>query len=857
MLGASVGLKAKLFAIGRGQKQILTPFGRAWVLAAGLAAGGALNLAASAADSEVAPTVVAEQALSKESQTLNKESRTLAAAAAREVLAEYWLPREQLAAAVQRRLPDWCDGGYIDVAAPYPSSVDPATLPIEAQANSARYFIDERLELQGDVEIERGNRRVRTDAATLFEATERAELRGNVRLEEPGLVLLGEGADIDLSTESAQLNDVTYLLTEPGFRGSAASVSQTDGGDLTIRRGSVTRCDPGSNTWRIDSKRIDVADGAVWGTARNAVVRIKDVPIFYLPYMRFPVTDARQSGWLFPDIGYSGQDGFQFGAPYYFNIAPDLDATVTPRLMTNRGLAVEGEVRHLNRYGNYELGGAFLGDDRQYNGLLARDDFDEANLTGDFNPADRWLLAAEHSGGIAGSFGRLDTTIDYTAVSDPDYFRDLGTGLSVTSRVELERRAAVRYRVGRKNGAHGALDTQLWVQRFQRLDELDTEAYQRLPQLDLNYTRKLLGPLEVSVVSQATSFDRDNDLLSGTEAIVGERYHVQPELRLPLQWPHAFAELAGGLRYTAYDLRDVPDGIDDQPTRSIGFASADGGLFFERSLNLFGKALVQTLEPRLYYLYQERAEQDELPRFDVTSLRFSYNQLFRRNRFSGLDRISDANQFSAGLSSAFVDASTGREYLRASIGQIFFLQDRTVTSGGALVDDDRHSSSAIAAEFQASLVRNWSTAATVVWDPNDNTVDESLYRLSYRRDNRHIANIGYRQDRFSNIDQTDVSLLWPVSKRWSAIGRWNYDLNSNRTIEGFAGLEYNDCCWQMRLIARRFIENRSAALIEQVEPDKGVFFQFVFKGLAGFGAKIDTLMQNGIRGYRPDDSNRF
>ena len=825
----------------------------AWLL--GLAAAW-MSTSLFAADAEVADVADVANVIDHETATTTA-AETQAARAAREMLAEYWLPREQLSVAVQHRLPEWCDGGYIDVAAPTPDSVDPATLPIDAEANSAQYFIDERLELRGNVEIRRGNRRVRTESAVLFEDSERGELAGNVRLEEPGLVLLGERAEIDLGTESARLDDVTYLLTGPGFRGSAESIAQTDAGDLQIRRGSVTRCDPGANTWRIDSKQINVGEDAVFGTARNAVVRIKDVPVFYLPWMRFPVSDARQSGWLFPDIGYSGQDGLQFGAPYYFNIAPQTDATVTPRLFSKRGVSLEGELRHLNRYGGYELGGAFLGTDRQYNGVLDRDDFEDLNPTGDFDAADRWLLAAEHRGGIAGTYGRLDTEIDYTAVSDPDYFRDLGTGLTVTSRVELERRAAVRYRAGRVNSASGHIDAQLWAQRFQRLDEISTEAYQRLPQLDLSYTRKLAGPVEFSVTSQATSFDRENDDLTGIAAIVGERYHLQPELRLPLQWPYAFAELKGGLRYTAYDLRDVPVGVDAKPNRSIGYGIADGGLFFERSTNLFGRELVQTLEPRLYYLYQERADQDELPLFDVTPLRFSYSQLFRSNRFSGIDRISDANQLTAGVTSRFIDAGTGREYLRASVGQIFFFQDRLVTSNGVSQDDDRHSSSAIAAEFRAALSAHWSTAGTLVWDPNDNTVDESLYQLSYRRDNRHIANLGYRQDRLTNIDQTDISLLWPLTRRWSLLGRWNYDLANDRTIEGFAGLEYNDCCWQMRLIARRYIENRSAALIEQVDPDKGVFFQFVFKGLAGFGAKIDTLMERGIRGYRPNDSNRF
>jgi len=784
--------------------------------------------------------------------------KSAAADAAQRLLAEYWLPREQLAAARRAALPDWCEGEYRSVPQPVPLDTDPASLPIHAEADSARYFIDDRLELEGDVEIVRGNRRVRTESATVFEDSERAEVRGNVRLEEPGLVLLGEGADVELATDSAQLDDVTFLLTEAGLRGRADNIAQDENGDLLINGGSVTRCDPGSNTWRVDGRSIAVEEGAVWGTARGATLRIKDVPVFYLPYMRFPVDDTRQSGWLFPDLGYSGQDGFQLAAPYYINIAPDWDATVTPRLLTERGLGVEGELRHLNRYGTYQLGGAFLPNDDQFNGILNLDDFRDEFPGGDFVKADRWLLTGEHNGGVRGRFGQIDTTVDYTAVSDPDYFRDLGTtGLSVSSRVELERRAGVRYRYGDKAAATGEIDTQLWTQRFQRLDELQTDAYQRLPQFDLSYARTLTGPLEFNLTAQAASFDRNNDDLTGITRIVGERYHVQPELRLPWQWPHAFAELTGGLRYTAYDLRDVPVGFEERPERSVGFASADGGLFFERPLSLFGASLIQTLEPRLFYLFQQRKAQDELPLFDVTELRFNYNQLFRRNRFSGLDRISDANQLSVGVSSALVSASSGREFLRASVGQTFFFKDRTVTDLGGLEDDDAHSTSAIAGQLRANLARYWNLNTAVIWDPNDNTIDEALFGLGYRKNNRRIANIGYREGGPLQLDQTDLSFLWGVSRRFSVLGRWNYDLRSNRTIEGFAGLEYNDCCWQMRLIARRFIESRSVFLIDEVEPDKGVFFQFVFKGLAGFGSKIDTLMQRGIRGYRPDDSNQF
>ncbi len=798
-------------------------------------------LSSSAACAETAQTSTKGQTIPPDSVAVAQVPHVGAA-----LLAEYWLPRAQLDAATRARLPSWCDGAYRRAKLAYPRGVDVAALPTEAEARKARYFIDDRLELAGEVVISRGNRTLRTESATLYEASERAELHGQVRIEAPGLVLLGDHAEIDMASESAQLDDVAYLLSDAGFRGNAAAVAQSEQGDLLITEGSVTRCDPGNNTWRIDARSLAIGEGAVFGTARGAVVRVKDVPVFYMPYMRFPVTDERQSGWLFPNIGYSGEDGFDFSAPYYFNLARNYDATLTPRILSKRGLALEGEMRHLNRYGSTVLGAALLRKDDLFNGALDRDDFTDVNPGGEFNKADRWLYAIDHRG----RRGHFETLIDYTAVSDADYFRDLGTGLSVASRIELERRGELSYR-------RGNWDARLWAQRFQRLDEITTQAYQRLPQFDLSYSSQLLGPLQFNLSTQAVSFDRDNDDLAGIARIVGNRVHVQPELRLPFAWPFAFVELVGGYRYTRYDLRDVALGQDARPSRSIGYGSADGGLFFERDLNLFGTRMIQTLEPRLFYLYQESEDQALLPRFDVSRLTFSYNQLFRTNRFSGLDRIGDANQLSIGVSTALMNASSGRELLRASVGEIFYFRDRKVTLGGSVSDDDRQSSSAIAAQLRASIARHWRLSSTVVWDPHDNQIDESGFALGYRRGARRLLNLGYRNRRLERLDQTDVSILWPLGAKWGLLGRWNYDLKNDRTIDGFVGLEYNNCCWQFRVVARRFIENPSNLLIDQVRSDKGVFLQIVFKGLAGFGAKIDTMMARGIRGYNADDSTKF
>jgi LPS-assembly protein len=440
-------------------------------------------------------------------------------------------------------------------------------------------------------------------------------------------------------------------------------------------------------------------------------------------------------------------------------------------------------------------------------------------------------------------------------VSDADYFRDLGSDLGVTSRVELERRGGVVLN-------QGGLFMRLWAQGFQRLDLQGLEEYQRLPELQMSYGTKLIGPLEGSIGARITEFDRDTEGLNGIAAITGRRTHIEPQLRLPLVKTWGFMTLTGGYRHTDYDLKQDNSAlgvqlVDDNPERGIGFGSLDSGLFFERDINWFNTGLIQTLEPRIYYLYQEFEDQSALPVFDASELTFSYSQLYRSNRFSGLDRFSNANQASAGLTTRFINESSGVELFRFSVGEILYFEDRRVTLAGAPPTEARQDASALAAEMSARLFGDWNLTGNVVWDQYDNEVEEGGGSLQYRRDNRHIFNVGFRKQRRQNIEQTDVALYWPLTRNISVLGRWNYDLVSNRTIEGFGGLEYSDCCLQVRLIARRFLDARSSTNFAAVEADEGVFLQIVFKGLAGFGTKVESVLERGIRGYRAPQARDF
>ena len=740
-----------------------------------------------------------------------------------------------------------CAGEYRQREYPHPVDADNESFPVVALADELSTQIDVAADFTGNVTIEQGNRVILAGQAELDYPNRQVHFPHGVRMDQPGLVMQGRSASVHLDSEQASLDGAQFLLLDAQMRGQAEQLAQSADGDLLLADNVFTRCEPGNNGWSLKTKQLVIEEGDVWGTAKHAVLRMKGVPIFYSPYLQFPVSDERVSGFLFPNMGYSDEDGVDFSIPYYFNLAPNYDATLIPRYMSERGAGGELELRHMSAWQSTTLSGAMLPDDDLYNGFVNRDDFDDAGgeaLFGPFETADRWLGAIDHRGGV----GPFRTRIDYTSVSDRDYFRDLGSDLGVSSRRELERRGEIRYN-------RGNLSMRVWAQRFQRLDEVTTDVYERVPEFEVGYVTPLVGPLEFSVGGRWSEFDRDTDGLNGLAAVTGSRTHIEPRLRMVMSKSWGFLNLSGGYRYTSYDLEQDPNArgvrlVDDSPDRNIGLGSLDAGLIFERDTNLFGQDLIQSLEPRVYYLYQEFDEQSQLPRFDVSELTFGYSQLFRDNRFSGLDRIGDADQASAGLTTRFLSRASGKEYFRFSVGEIFYFQDREVTLAGAPGEDEMQSSSAIASEVSALLGGNWRITGNIVWDPHDNEVDEGGAGLQYRRDNRHIFNVGFRNRRANNIEQTDVSLYWPITRHLAVLGRWNYDLVSGRTIEAFGGIEYGDCCLQVRLMARRFLDSPTAKGFGDVEADEGVYLQIVFKGLAGFGTKVESVLERGIRGYR-------
>lgn len=734
------------------------------------------------------------------------------------------MPRAELDPDDRSALPAYCGGMYVEREFPEPLGVRSGSFPARLRGDRVEYTNEGRGEFVGRVSFEQGNRMLTGERAEVREvgATREVSFPDGLLFTEPGVALTGTSASFDLAGERGRVEDVDFVLFAPEFRGTAALVERRDD-VLTVESTRLTRCAPGNETWRVEAGRIDIAKGDAFARARNVVVKLKGVPIFYSPGLRVPVSADRQTGFLFPNAGYSGGEGVDLATPFYVNLAPNYDATLTPRHVSERGTGLTTELRHLNGFAETTVVGAVLPDDRRY-----------AEEAGPDVASNRWLSRLSHRG----RFGGFTTFVDYAAVSDADYFRDLGIDQDVVGQGHLRRFAEIRY-------TDGGLSAGLSAQAFQMLGPR-AEPHRRLPTLDFTYGGRLLGAVGWALGASWTAFDPPESTVNPARRISGERTHVESRVQLPLLRSWGFLKLGAGYRYTGYALESASDTADPTPERSVAFADVDASLFFDRDL---GHSTVWTLEPRGYYLYQGYEAQDGLPLFDTSFTTFSYPRLFRRDRFSGLDRIGDANQLSVGVTSRLLDRGTGRERIRASVGRILYFEDQRVTLRGPADGDVSRSASAFAGELAARMGA-FTVRGGGVWDPEHADAREFGVSLRYRSGNDRIFNLARRLRRDADIDQGEVSAIWPLSDRWSAIGKWNYDMENARSNEVIAGFGYASCCWQARLLYRRLIEPAPVGGPAEVESDEGVMVQFVLRGLAGVGGRVETLLSRGIPGYR-------
>jgi LPS-assembly protein len=767
-----------------------------------------------------------------------------------------WVPVERLTEEQRATLAPACCGLYIAPKFPEAEALEPGATSIFGTSvgagNDGVVDVYSALRvLQRDAVIQAGRGRYDRNSQVFT-------LEENIRIRRPGMLLTGSQASMDRNNGRSEISQASYVLHETSARGTAAVIVYTDeDGIITIDNGVFTRCEPGDNSWAIEGSRITLDREAGRGTARNVKLRVGKVPVVYLPWVSFPINDERATGFLAPVIGTTRRGGFDVATPYYLNLAPNYDATITPRVQFNRGVQLGVEGRHLGRASQQQIEATYMPNDQLYDESL----LNTPGYDGPQKP-DRWWLDYDYRASLAHGWS---ASVDYSAVSDRNYFQDFGNnGFNITTLSYLYRDARLNYR-----GSHW--DFQAATQGYQMIDpsvQPQNTPYRMLPRLNLNGNYLLGSNLEFKLDSEYVAFDRGlssseltQDLINTNAMATGQRLSLTPSLSLPWSNAWSFVTPTVKYKYAQWQLQDQAPGASDSPTRGIATASVDSGLYFERDIEFFDKSYQQTLEPRLYYLYSEYEDQSQIPLFDTSDLTFSFNQLFRDDRFSGHDRVGDANQATLALTSRLYD-DAGREKARASVGQIQYFEDRRVTldrTPESLVAVNQPSSSLVA-EGSVQLNNAWQARSYIEYNHHDQKLVVGNFLFQYQSDINHILNFGYRfrdmpdpiapngLDR--RIKQTDVSGVWPLNDRWGLVGRWNYDIGNKRNLETIAGVQYSNCCWNVRLIARQWIDN--GALFYGVDRNNsGVFVQFELKGLGSvLGGNVSGILNNGIIGYR-------
>ncbi|XSG85449.1 MAG: LPS assembly protein LptD [Methylohalobius sp. ZOD2] len=681
-------------------------------------------------------------------------------------------------------------------------------LPMDLEADFSQSLGEGLLYFSGNVKAERGPQRLWADALSYDRDPQILNAWGNVIYEEAGYVFASDSAWLDVQHDKAKLDRTHFVLGNTPARGTTARSRFESEALSRHHEVAYTTCPIGSEDWVLHAKDLRINRDTGKAAGHHVWLEFMHVPFLYSPFFGYPIDDRRITGFLPPSFGRSDTSGIDFSLPYYFNLAPNYDLTFTPRVLSQRGFMAGLEFRYLTPNTRGFFAGELLPYDKQRK--KTRGEVAIFNQTR-FNPY--WT-------GFA----------DLRYVSDNHYINELGDNLSLSSNRQIRSEARTEYR---RNGWYFLSRLENWQTIDPNIPD-EAKPYRRLPQLlltkDLRLTSWAVGRWE----SEFSYFQQD-------ERVDGQRLHLRPTIGIPWRTAATFLVPKIGLDYTQYWLQGQSPGQSDQISRILPVASVDGGLFLEKA---WGPDYLQTLEPRLFYLYIPHDNQDDIPVFDTAVFDFNFNQLFRENRFSGHDRLNDANQLSVAVTSRLLESDSGRERLRTSLGQIYYFQDRRVTFPGQEPETD--SGSNIVAEVNLLPVDTFSWFSAAQWDPFENRLDRGETLVQYKNTDDYIVNFGYRFRR-DQLEILDGSFRWLLYQGLHAVGRWQYSLRDAITLESFLGVEVESCCWRLRLIGRRFIRDVNR------NEDTAVFAQLELKGLVSLGTRVDEFLERNVRGYRLDD----
>ncbi len=690
------------------------------------------------------------------------------------------------------------------------------------EAQRLEVYLDREMRAFGDAEMHANGQVITGDRIDYNPINRELHATGNVRIVQGGTMADGSELRLKMEDREGEMTDPIFHLgldSDKKSRGSAKTILFEGPIRERLKSARYTTCEDGRDDWYLRAGEMEINHHTETATATNASIEFKGVPILYTPWIDFPFSNQRKSGILSPTFGTTTRSGFEFSVPYYWNIAPNMDATITPRYLSKRGTQMQGEFRYL---------------DTDYSGT----DIVEYLPNDNQNQQNRFFASIKH----AQTFGNgWSGGIQFERVSDAQYFSDLSSHVIVTSRVNLQQQAKLRY--DGSNWHFSAL-----AQQYQTLDKL-SYPYQRLPQLTLSGYEEL-GPVDANFTSEFVRFDKNS---AAPDTVIGNRFIAYPSISLPLTQSYGYVTPKLGVHYTKYDLSGNTaftnsSGLADtylSDTRTLPIFSVDAGLYFDRDMRVVKNRYTQTLEPRVYYVYIPNQDQSRLPIFDTGLSDINLATIYTENQFSGGDRVNDANQLTVGLTSRLIDQKTGSQRLAATVAERFYFSDQNVVMPSGKVRTGMHSD--LFTALTVNLLNHWYADAAWQYNTDTGITEKGNISTRYQPETGKILNMAYRYTR-NSLEQIDLSSEWPLGGNWYGLGRLNYSLRDNpptdrrRPVEALAGLEYDAGCWQGRAVMHRLQTATSQA-------NYAFFFQLELGGLSSIGTSPLQVLQRNIPGY--------
>jgi len=709
---------------------------------------------------------------------------------------------------------------------------------VEIEGDNLETLLDRKMKARGNAILKKGNKTIKAEVIEYDEVSEKLTTNGNTNIDLENMRLTGSKLSYRLSDETGRMDDATFNFRPDNnqekssikngvlvakrayeFRGDAKTIFFEGENKKRLEKSKVTTCEADSDDWYLKSSNMEVNTKTDRVNASNTVVEFKGLPVLYTPYINFSLNKNRKSGFLASTFGTTTKSGFDFQIPYYFNISPNMDATLTARYLGKRGPQADGEFRYL---------------EENYSGKNQIQFMNHDEASGKDN---RYFVKLEHQHKFNNGWS---ASYNYQKVSDDAYFSDLATMIQVTSVVNLPQRANINY--SGDTWKFNAL-----TEKYQTLTNASNSPYQRLPQLDLS-ARKDYDSYILDFRSQWAYFDRDNKFAStytDQQKITGSRLSMTPSISVPFTETYGYIKPKLSANIRSYSLNNSTIGNKDIITPIL---SVDSGMYFDRKINLLNQSYTNTLEPRLFYVYIPYKDQSSLPNFDTGLADLNMQTLFTENQYNGQDRINDANQLTAALTSKFIDKN-GKERLSGVIAQRYYFEDRKIFGSDL---EAKKANSDIFMGATARLANSLNLDAMFQYDPTSSTMLRSTLSSRYNPEPGKLINLSYRMIDNVNDNTQDLKVFnaagqWPLGNRFYSIGRYNYDLKTSQTIEVLGGIEYDGGCWVARSIFDRI------SLPTSPQANYTFFVQLELNGLGSIGSdanKLNNFLYRNVPGVR-------